>query len=110
MKLSRQPTDCSISVLAPGSGEVEQNDWSNLPRLGNGDELKIVIAHRQDYEWARTVVADRDVPAATPVHFSPVFGELDPQELASWIIEDRLTARLQLQQHKYIWDPKARGV
>ena len=95
-----------LDLKAPGSGEEERNLWENLPHLKSGDELKIVIADETDYRWAREVV-ERYSPAV-PVLFSPVFGELEPAQLASWIVKDRLNVRLQLQQHKYIWDPEAR--
>ena len=107
-----------IDLKAPGSGEVERNREENLDHLRPGDELKVVLADRADYEWARERIADpRIAPHLSsregwglPLHFSPVHGVLDPRELAEWIVEDRLPARLQLQQHKYVWDPEARGV
>ena len=97
-----------VDLKAPGSGELEKNRWENLADLRDGDELKIVIADRADYDWACGVLAEHR--PTVPVHFSPVHGELDPRTLVDWIIEDRTPARLQLQQHKYIWDPEARGV
>lgn len=97
-----------VDLKAPGSGELEKNRWENLADLRDGDELKIVIADRTDYEWACAVL-DEHRPKV-PVHFSPVHGQLDPAQLVDWILEDRIPARLQLQQHKYIWDPEARGV
>ena len=97
-----------LDMKAPGSGESDRNLLSNLSCLEAGDELKIVIADRSDYEWAKALIEEHS--PAVPVHFSPVHGELEPRELADWILADRLDARLQLQQHKYIWDPEARGV
>lgn len=97
-----------LDVKAPGSGEEPRNRLENLAHLKPGDELKIVLADRADYEWARAFLAEH--APEVPVHLSPVHGALDPRTLAEWIVEDRLTARLQLQQHKYIWDPEARGV
>ncbi len=97
-----------VDLKAPGSGEVDKNRFENLSDLRAGDELKIVIADRTDYEWARDTIAQYS--PTVPVHFSPVHGVLHPKALAEWIIEDRLTARLQLQQHKYVWNPEARGV
>jgi 7-carboxy-7-deazaguanine synthase len=83
-----------------------------LDALRPGDELKLVLAGREDYEWARQLLqATRDkLPPEVPVHFSPVFGVLRPDDLAAWILADRLPVRLNLQIHKWIWDPKARGV
>ena len=99
-----------VDVKCPGSGEAEANDWSNLARLDPGrDELKFVIADRADYEWAAGVVRTRDLGRFT-VHFSPVFGRQDPTTLAEWILADGLPVRLNLQIHKFLWDPAARGV
>lgn len=99
-----------VDLKCPGSGEVEANDWSNLDRLDSSrDELKFVIADRADYEWARQQVADRGLERFV-VHFSPEFGGMDRRELAEWILSDGLPVRLQLQVHKFVWDPDARGV
>jgi 7-carboxy-7-deazaguanine synthase len=100
-----------VDVKCPGSGESENNDWSNLALLTSTDEVKFVIADRADYEFARDVVRreklDEKVAA---VLFSPVHGELDPKPLAEWVLADRLMVRVQLQVHKYIWSPETRGV
>jgi 7-carboxy-7-deazaguanine synthase len=100
-----------VDVKCPGSGEADKNDWDNLTRLGPADEVKFVVRDRADYEFARDVIARHDLPArAAAVLVSPVHGVLDPKTLSEWILADRLPARLQLQLHKYIWDPATRGV
>ena len=100
-----------IDVKCPGSGEAAKMHWPNLDRLRSSDEIKFVIKDRTDYEYARGVVHDHDlVHRCTAVLFSPVHGVLDPKRLAEWILADRLPVRLQLQAHKYIWDPQTRGV
>jgi 7-carboxy-7-deazaguanine synthase len=99
-----------LDLKAPGSGEERRNHWPNLAALGAGDELKIVLADREDYLWARRTLEENPLREDVPVHLSPVHGQLEPRELAAWIVEDRLQVRLQLQQHKYIWSPEARGV
>jgi 7-carboxy-7-deazaguanine synthase len=99
-----------LDVKTPGSGMVERNDWANLERLGPGDELKFVLADRADYEWARALIRERALEARVPVNLSPVHGQLDPRELAAWLLEDGLRVRLNLQLHKYIWGADARGV
>ena len=100
-----------VDVKCPGSGEMHRNDWSNMDRLTSKDEVKFVIADRTDYEFARDVVAKHGLKNRSgAVLFSPVHGVLDPKVLASWILEDRLDVRLQLQIHKYIWSPETRGV
>ena len=73
--------------------------------------MKFVIADRADYEFAREIVVREGlVDRCGAVHFSPVHGELAPRRLAEWLLDDRLPVRLQLQLHKFIWDPQTRGV
>lgn len=100
-----------MDVKCPGSGESHRNHWSNLDRLGSRDEVKFVIKDRDDYDFARAVVMrHRLIGRVAAVLFSPVHGVLDPRLLAEWILEERLDVRLQLQAHKFIWDPQTRGV
>ena len=100
-----------IDVKCPGSGEADKMHWANLDRLRLTDEVKFVIKDRGDYEFARRIVEERQlIGRCTAVLFSPVHGVLDPKQLAGWILADRLAVRLQLQAHKYIWDPQTRGV
>lgn len=100
-----------VDVKCPDSGEAERMHWPNLDHLGPTDEVKFVIASRRDYEYAKDVVARHDLPRrCRTVQFSPAFRELPAADLAAWLLEDRLPVRLQLQQHKYIWDPLARRV
>ena len=100
-----------VDVKCPGSGESHRNEWSNLERLQPTDEVKFVIKDREDYEFAREVIASHRLAGrVAAVLFSPVHGVLDPKQLAEWILADRLDVRLQLQAHKYIWDPQTRGV
>jgi 7-carboxy-7-deazaguanine synthase len=100
-----------IDVKCPGSGEAAKTHWPNLQQLRATDEVKFVITDRADYEFARQVVAERSlIGRCAAVLFSPVHDVLDPKELAAWILADKLPVRLQLQAHKYIWDPQTRGV
>jgi 7-carboxy-7-deazaguanine synthase len=100
-----------VDVKCPGSGEAARNHWPNLDLLAPADQVKFVILDRADYEFARDAVARHRLAArCAAVLFSPVHGALRPDELASWILEDRLAVRLQLQVHKYIWGAHARGV
>ena len=100
-----------MDVKCPGSGENEKMDWANLARLTSADQVKFVIQDRTDYEFARDLVAREGLTLrVAAVLFSPVHGVLDPRLLAEWILEDRLSVRLQLQAHKYIWSPDTRGV
>jgi 7-carboxy-7-deazaguanine synthase len=100
-----------LDVKCPGSGESEKNDWSNLERLQPHDEVKFVITDRTDYEYAREIVARHDLAGrAAAIHFSPVHGVMDARTLSEWVLADNLPVRVQLQLHKYIWDPATRGV
>jgi len=100
-----------MDIKCPGSGESERTDWSNLQRLGPADQVKFVLADRADYEFARDVVAREALATRCgAVLFSPVHGELAPRQLAEWMLADRLPVRMQLQLHKFIWDPQTRGV
>jgi 7-carboxy-7-deazaguanine synthase len=98
-----------MDIKCPGSGEADKNLWDNLNRLGPDDELKFVVRNRADYDWALAVVRERNL-TAQKLLFAPVWGELEPQELAGWMLADNMPARLQLQLHKYIWSPDASGV
>lgn len=98
-----------LDIKCPGSGEVEKNRWSNLEQLREHDEIKFVIADRADYDWARQVIAEKNLAGRT-ILFSPVWGELDLRPLAEWMLADRVPARLQTQLHKHIWGAEARGV
>ena len=99
-----------MDVKAPGSGMAAENCWENLQVLTRDDEVKVVCLHRSDYEWARDALRQRGVLGRVRVSFSPVCGELSPADLAGWMIEDRLDARLQIQLHRVIWPGLDRGV
>jgi 7-carboxy-7-deazaguanine synthase len=99
-----------MDVKAPGSGETHRMEWGNLDLLAAKDEVKLVLADRGDYEWARELVRDRRLDERCPVLFSPVHGRLDPGELGRWILDDGLPVRLQVQLHKYLWPGAERGV
>lgn len=97
-----------MDLKAPGSSECGRNRWENLEFLTPHDEIKIVLADRADYEWAREAIEERQLVSRCPVSFSPVQGQLEPATLADWILEDRLPVRFQLQLHKVLWG-NARG-
>lgn len=99
-----------LDVKCPASGESEANHWQNLNHLKATDEVKFVIADREDYLWANDVVRRHRLVEICPVHYSPVHGSVDLQELAGWILHDRLGVRMQLQMHKFVWSPETRGV
>jgi 7-carboxy-7-deazaguanine synthase len=100
-----------VDVKCPGSGEAAKMHWPNLEGLAPHDEVKFVIANRADFEYACGIVEQHHLAGrVAAVLFSPVHGVMAPDELARWILESRTPARLQIQAHKYIWSPEARGV
>ncbi len=92
-----------VDIKPPGSGEVDRNRWENLALLTPHDEIKFVLAGRADYEWARDVLREEALDRRCPVLFAPVQGELAPEQLAEWILQDRLPVRMQVQLHKILW-------
>ena len=92
-----------MDIKAPGSGESSKNRWENLQALGSHDEIKFVLSSQEDYEWARDVLFKHHLMDICPVLFSPVQGQLDPTQLAEWLLQDRLPVRFQLQLHKLLW-------
>jgi 7-carboxy-7-deazaguanine synthase len=92
-----------MDLKAPDSGEAAKNRWENLAVLNARDEIKIVIASRGDYEWARDVLNQRQLDRLCPVLFSPAQGLIEARSLAEWILEDGLNVRFQLQMHKLLW-------
>jgi 7-carboxy-7-deazaguanine synthase len=101
-----------LDVKCPASGEAERNHWPNLTRLrADMDEVKFVVADRADWDFARQVVKDYDLERrARSVLISPAWEQIDLQDLANWIVESGMDLRMQLQMHKQIWGPDARGV
>lgn len=92
-----------VDLKAPGSGEEAKNRWENLDLLTSHDEVKFVLASREDYDWAVAACRQHRLFERCPVLFAPVHGRLDPALLARWLLEDRLPARFQLQLHKLLW-------
>ena len=99
-----------LDVKCPGSGMSDRMHWPNVTRLTMKDEAKFVLLDRSDYEWACDILARYELAKRCIVLMSPVFGSLDPRQLAEWVLADRLPVRLQLQLHKLIWTPDMRGV
>lgn len=92
-----------VDIKTPGSGEVNKNRFENIPYLLPHDQVKFVICHRDDYEWARGIIYQHRLAAACHVLFSPSYNQQAPGELADWILQDRLPVRMQIQLHKYLW-------
>jgi len=99
-----------MDLKCPASGECERNLWQNLAHLRPSDEVKFVIANRGDYEWARDTIREHGLEGRVKTLISTAYGLVTPREVVEWMLEDELRARFQLQAHKYIWPPDARGV
>lgn len=99
-----------MDVKAPSSGHADATHWGNLDLLQDTDEIKVVMADRTDYDWARETLEAKKAIGVHRVSFSPVAGTLDYKTLAEWLQEDRLPVRLGFQLHKIIWGRDARGV
>ncbi len=92
-----------MDIKTPGSGEAARNRWENLDHLRPRDQLKFVLCHRADYEWAVARLREHGLDRRCQVLFSPAWGRLEARELAEWILADRLPVRLQIQLHKVLW-------
>lgn len=100
-----------MDLKAPGSDESQGNRWENIEHLTRRDEVKIVLADRADYDWAKAVIEEhRLADRVNAVLLSCVWGELDPKDLVQWVLEDHLPVRVQIQMHKVIWDAERQGV
>jgi 7-carboxy-7-deazaguanine synthase len=99
-----------VDFKCPSSGMEKKNDLLNIGYLTEHDEIKFVIGNEEDYRWATSLMERYRLTEKCPVLLSPVFGVLEPVALSEWLLRDRLNVRLQLQMHKFIWDPATRGV
>ena len=104
------PVDQRVSVIldvkTPDSGEVANNVWSNLDHLKQTDEVKFVLCSRADYDWAKEILNKHHIAEKCPVLFSPVYSQINPADLAGWVLEDKLPVRMQVQLHKILWGEK----
>jgi 7-carboxy-7-deazaguanine synthase len=108
------PVDRRVHIImdlkCPDSGECPGNRWANLDVLKPTDQIKFVVASKVDFDWSADVMRERQLERRFVVLVSPVFGAVQPLDLATWLLESGLNVRMQLQLHKYVWDPEARGV
>lgn len=93
-----------MDIKTPGSAEVEKNLYSNFNYLKPEDQIKFVLCSREDYDWAKQLIAENGLTDRVIVLFSPSWNELNPSSLANWIVEDRLRVRFQIQLHKILWN------
>lgn len=92
-----------VDVKTPASGEVARNRYDNLDVLRPDEQVKFVLCSRDDFEWARDFVRERRLHERCTVLFSPSYGQLEPRDLAQWVLDERLPVRLQIQLHKVLW-------
>lgn len=92
-----------VDVKTPGSHEVERNRLENLDLLRADEQIKFVICSREDFDWSRDLVQSKALDRRCTVLFSPSHGQVEPRELAQWMLDERLPVRLQVQLHKYLW-------
>lgn len=92
-----------LDIKTPGSGETGKNLWDNLRHLKPADEVKFVLCDRADYDWAKQVLAEHELSARCSVLFSPAYQQVNPAQLAEWVLQDKLPVRMQVQLHKILW-------
>ena len=92
-----------LDIKTPGSGEDKNNFWENLELIKPQDEIKFVIADMKDYIWAKEILIREKLNEKALILFSPVFNDINPKDLADWILKDQLPVRFQIQLHKIIW-------
>ena len=92
-----------MDLKTPGSGEEAKNRYDNVEHLQAKDQIKFVICDRADYEWSRAKLAEHRLAERCEVLFSPVWGQVEPRQLAEWILADRLPVRMQMPLHKLLW-------
>lgn len=95
-----------LDIKTPASNEAENNQWANLELITAKDEIKFVLCNRADYDWAKNKLIELNLTQKCPVLFSPSYHDLQAQELAAWVLSDKLNVRLQLQLHKILWGEK----
>ncbi|WP_422138445.1 7-carboxy-7-deazaguanine synthase QueE [Endozoicomonas sp. ALC020] len=97
-----------LDLKPPASGESHRNLYENIEHLTANDQVKFVIANREDYEWSVSKMLQYNLAGrVSDILFSPVNDQLAPDRLADWIISDKLPVRFQVQLHRVIWGDKA---
>jgi 7-carboxy-7-deazaguanine synthase len=99
-----------LDFKTPSSKMIKKNLYENVNHVKPNDEIKFVIGSREDYDWTKEIIEKYNLYKKCSILFSTVFGKLEPVTLVNWILEDNMNVRFQLQTHKYIWDPKEKGV
>lgn len=99
-----------VDIKCPSSNEAEKNHWPNIELLNSNDQLKFVVGNEEDYQFCKETIGKYNLTEKCVVLISPVYGKIEFDKLAGWILRDNLAVRFQLQMHKYIWEPSTRGV
>jgi len=99
-----------MDIKCPSSNESDKMNWQNIDQINSNDQIKFVIGSEEDYQFARDTIIKYKLEGKCPLLISPVFGTIDLEQLAGWVLQDKLAVRMQLQVHKYIWQPDKRGV
>jgi 7-carboxy-7-deazaguanine synthase len=99
-----------LDLKCPSSKMMKKNLYENLKYIKTTDEIKFVMGTREDYEWTKEIIKKYNLKDKCGLLASVVFGSLEPLKLVEWILEDNLKIRFQLQMHKFIWEPNAKGV
>ena len=95
-----------VDFKCPTSSMMDKNDWAIITDIQKEDEIKFVIANKEDYDWSKKMIKKHNLNKICPILFSPVYNKIDISILADWILEDGLNAKLQMQLHKHIWGEK----
>ncbi len=99
-----------MDLKCPSSGECHRNLYSNIEKLQPHDEIKFVVGNREDYLWTKEIIRKYSLAGRFTLLLSTVFNKIETRQVVEWMLRDQLPMRFQLQMHKYIWDPEARGV
>jgi 7-carboxy-7-deazaguanine synthase len=100
-----------MDLKCPDSGMSKFNNFKNIDYISKKDEIKFVVASKADFDWAMKIIGNYNLESkAGDIFISPVFGKIDLEELANLVIHSGKRIRMQLQMHKFIWDPDKRGV
>ena len=109
-KLDIAPVDARVSVIldikTPASNEEKNMLWANVDHIKAKDEIKFVICNRADYDWAKAKMAELNLTQKCPILFSPSYHDLPAEQLAAWVLADKLPVRMQVQLHKILWGEK----
>ena len=104
------PVDARVSIIldikTPASSEEKNMRWENIAHIKPTDEIKFVICNRADYDWAKAKLTELKLIEKCPILFSPSYHDLKADELASWVLADKLPVRMQVQLHKILWGEK----